>query len=36
MLPPDAPLLAALKLRGNWTEVYSDSQATILTRATPR
>ena len=36
MLPPDAPLLAALKLRGNWTEVYSDSQATILTRAAPR
>jgi len=33
MLPPDSPLVAALKLSGTWTEIYSDSQAAILTRA---
>ena len=36
MLPPDAPLVAALKLSGTWTEIYSDTQAAILTRAASR
>jgi len=36
MLPPDSPLVAALKLTGTWTQVYSDSQAAILTRAPRR
>lgn len=33
LLPPDAPLVAALRLKGGWKEIYSDSQAVILTRA---
>jgi hypothetical protein len=32
VLPPDAPLIVALKLNGGWRQVYGDSQATILTR----
>jgi hypothetical protein len=32
LLPPDAPLVAALKLSHEWTEVYTDAQAAILTR----
>jgi hypothetical protein len=33
VLPPDSPLLAALKLTHSWNEAYGDSQAVILTRA---
>ncbi len=33
ILPPDAPLIAALKLSHRWDEVYVDSQAIILTRS---
>lgn len=33
VLPPDAPLLAALKLGGAWTQVYADPLAVVLTRA---
>ena len=33
ILPPDAPVIAALKLSGGWDEVYSDSQAIVLTRS---
>lgn len=33
ILPPDAPLIAALKLSHGWDEVYSDSQAIVLTRS---
>lgn len=32
VMPPDAPLLVALKLSGSWQEVYGDSQTTILVR----
>lgn len=32
VLPPDAPLVAALKLSGAWTQAYGDSQATVLTK----
>jgi hypothetical protein len=31
VLPPDAPLVAALQLTHDWSEVYSDSEAVILT-----
>ncbi|HEY1462569.1 MAG TPA: hypothetical protein VGF44_04045 [Terriglobales bacterium] len=34
MLPPDAPLIAALRERNNWKMIYTDKQATILTRTT--
>jgi hypothetical protein len=33
ILPPDAPLITALQHSASWKKVYSDSQATILTRA---
>jgi len=33
VLPPDAPLTVALRLMPAWKEVYSDSQAVVLTRA---
>jgi hypothetical protein len=32
VLPPGAPMIVALRLKGVWRQVYSDSQATILTR----
>lgn len=32
MLPPDAPLIAALRLRSGWKQVYEDKQAVILER----
>jgi hypothetical protein len=32
ILPPDAPLITALRLNGGWKEIYNDSQATIVTR----
>ncbi len=32
VLPPGAPMIVALRLKGGWTQVYSDSQATVLTR----
>ncbi|HEY1800008.1 MAG TPA: hypothetical protein VGG46_03650 [Terriglobales bacterium] len=32
MLPPDAPLIAALRELPNWKVIYSDKQAVILTR----
>jgi hypothetical protein len=32
MLPPDAPLMTALRSRAGWKEVYADSQAVILTQ----
>lgn len=32
VLPPDAPLVAALRLTHDWSEAYSDSEAVILTR----
>ena len=33
VLPPDAPLLAALRTQPQWRQVFSDSQATILTES---
>jgi len=33
VLPPDAPLVAALKTMPEWKEVFADSQATILTKS---
>jgi hypothetical protein len=32
MLPPDAPLIAALRELPDWKVIYSDKQALILTR----
>jgi hypothetical protein len=32
VLPPDAPLVAALKTMPGWKQVFADSQATILTK----
>jgi len=32
VLPPDAPLVAALKTMPAWKQVFADSQATVLTR----
>jgi hypothetical protein len=33
ILPPDAPLIAALRLTHGWKEAYSDSRAVVLTYA---
>jgi len=33
VLPPDAPLVAALKTMPDWKQVFADSQATILIRS---
>ncbi len=33
ILPPDAPVITALRLSHGWDEVYSDSQAIVLTRS---
>ena len=33
MLPPEAPLVAALREQSNWKTIYSDKQAIILTRS---
>jgi hypothetical protein len=35
ILPPDAPLIAALKTSGKWQEIYADSQSAILTLRAP-
>ena len=32
VLPPDAPLITALKPTPDWKQIYADSQAVILTR----
>jgi hypothetical protein len=32
ILPPDAPLITALRLNQDWQQIYADSQAVILTR----
>ena len=32
MLPPDAPLVTALRSQAGWKQIYADSQAVILTR----
>jgi hypothetical protein len=32
ILPPDAPLASALRLRPSWNQVYSDRQAVVLRR----
>jgi hypothetical protein len=32
MLPPDAPLVVALRERADWKSIYADKQAVILTR----
>ena len=34
ILPPDAPLVAALRRSSNWKQVFVDTQAAILTRQT--
>jgi hypothetical protein len=31
-LPPDAPLIAALRVLPGWKQVFSDRQAVVLTR----
>ncbi|HEX4489524.1 MAG TPA: hypothetical protein VH088_24840 [Terriglobales bacterium] len=31
LLPPDSPLITALKTQGQWQEIYADPQAVILT-----
>jgi hypothetical protein len=33
VLPPDAPLITALRSSPKWTQIYGDSEAVILTRA---
>jgi hypothetical protein len=33
VLPPDAPLVVALRLNPEWEQVYEDSEAVILTRS---
>ena len=33
VLPPDAPLITALRSRPEWKQIYSDSQAAILTKS---
>lgn len=35
VLPPDAPLITALKMSRDWTEVFSDQQTVVLTRRKP-
>ena len=32
VLPPDAPLITALRARPEWRQIYADSQAVILTK----
>lgn len=32
LLPPNAPLVAALRLQSGWKQIYADKQAVILTR----
>jgi hypothetical protein len=32
VLPPDAPLVTALRSKSEWKQVYEDVQATVLTR----
>lgn len=32
ILPPDAPLITALRSSPDWTQIYADSQAVVLTR----
>jgi hypothetical protein len=34
VLPPDAPLVVALRARSDWETIYADSQAVVLTRKT--
>ena len=33
VLPPDAPLITALRSSPEWKQIYADSQAVILTRS---
>jgi hypothetical protein len=33
VLPPDAPLIVALRSSPEWTQIYADSEAVILTRS---
>jgi hypothetical protein len=33
VLPPDAPLITALRSSPKWRQIYGDSEAVILTRA---
>ncbi len=33
ILPPDAPVVAGLRLSHSWKEVYSDSQAVVMTQS---
>jgi hypothetical protein len=33
VLPPDAPLIVALRLNPDWKQIYEDSEAVILTRS---
>ena len=35
VLPPDAPLITALRSGPDWEQIYSDSQAVILTKRQP-
>lgn len=35
VLPPDAPLLAALRQNISWQQIYADSQAVVFTRRDP-
>jgi hypothetical protein len=35
VLPPDAPLVTALRALPDWETIYSDSQAVILARKAP-
>jgi hypothetical protein len=32
VLPPDAPLITALRLRPEWKQIYGDSQTVVLTK----
>jgi len=32
ILPPEAPVMTALRSHGGWTQIYADSQAVILTQ----
>jgi hypothetical protein len=32
VLPPDAPLIRALRSQADWKQIYADSQAVIFTR----
>lgn len=33
MMPPDAPLIEGLQLRGGWKQQYADTQVVVLTKA---